>query len=179
VSRGSLALLVLVLGCRREGIRGDDSGPLAPPVGDAAPTVSLLGRWRVEGTGRQFDVRAKDDTFTFHVVSPKEWNGAYNAEEIRFALRAGKGGYRVTDRYRPFAQPNAYLDDTVRAACTTELTADHEGKPLRARLVGADVLEVDFGQAEVALVISALAEVEGCKPPAVVGRLTAVLRRVK
>lgn len=176
-------MAALALGCRREGIHGDDAGPVAPSAKtDAAePPTPLLGRWRADATGRQLDARAKGDTYTFHVVSAKEWGGAYQAEEVRFALRADGGGYRVVDRFRPFAQPNAYVDDGARAACTTELTADHEGKPLRARLVDSDALEIDFARVDVrtVLTVTGTDEIETCKPPTVVGRLTVVLRRVK
>lgn len=184
VSRWRIGLVAaLALGCRREGIHGDDAGPVAPsPKTDVAePPSPLLGRWRAETTGRQLDVRVKGDTYSFHVVSAKEWGGAYQAEEVRFALRADGGVYQVVDRFRPFGQPNAYVDDGARAACTTELTADHEGKPLRARLVGPDALEIDFARVEVrtVLTVTGTDEIHGCMPPTVVGRLTVVLRRVK
>ncbi len=172
---------MVLVGCRREGIRGDDAGPVAPaPRTDAAePSVSLLGRWRAETTGRLFDVRAKGDAYTFHVVSAKEWGGAYQPEEVRFALRVDGGGYQVTDRYRPFSQPNPYADESARQGCTKEFTADHEGKPLRARLLDADALEVDFAQVEMKILLSPANEIQGCSPSTVEGRLKAVLRRLK
>lgn len=181
MSRWALALLVVLVGCRRDGIRGDDAGPVAPaPRTDAAePSVSLLGRWRAETTGRLFDVRAKGDAYTFHVVSAKEWGGAYQPEEVRFALHAEAGGYQVTDRYRPFSQSKPYADDGARVACTSEFTADHEGKPLRARLLDSDALEVDFAHVQTTTLFSAADEIQGCKGPTVVGRLKAVLRRLK
>jgi serine/threonine-protein kinase len=143
------------------------------------PLDAIVGDWETDTTNRALKAVRDGDEVVFRVVNPKDWDGAYAEDEIRFRLKQGEDDktFEVEDRYRPSPGHGKTYTKGALASCIVESSGNVKNTDLRAILKSESTLEVTFALANVELLQGANDTVTGCRKPSITGTVRATLRR--
>jgi len=146
------------------------------------PLAVLVGEWKTDTTNRLLKAELSGDEVEFKVVDPKEWDGAFVKDEVRFKLKKGADDktFEVVDRYRPAPGTGKTYTTGALASCILESTTV-ASKTLEATLKTDDHIEVQLATATVAVILDAgdATKIASCKPNPATGTVKATLRKQK
>jgi hypothetical protein len=111
-----------------------------------SPLDALVGSWKAEGSGREFNAVRVGDEVEFRVAKPEQFDGIYQKDETRFRLGAtgDQSTFNVIDRVRP-APKGAKYSVNALSTCTKEFTSV-KGHLLEATLKSEGNIEVNFAK---------------------------------